>query len=69
MWINGVTTMAGAVLATSSLIVANEGIGGEYLPYTVAAIGGTAMVMSILGFWCARAHTAVDTHAVRWGYS
>ena len=51
MWINGVTTMAGAVLATSSMIVANEDLGGQYLPYTVAIIGVVAMVLSILGFW------------------
>ena len=54
MWMNGISIMAGAVLATSGLVVANEGLGGELLAYIVAALGGFSVVAGILGTHGAR---------------
>lgn len=54
MWMNGISIMGGAVLATSALIVANEHIGGELLAYIVAALGGFVVFAGVLGTHGAR---------------
>lgn len=54
MWINGLSIMGGAVLATSALVVANEHLGGDLLAYIVAALGGFAMFAGVLGTHGAR---------------
>lgn len=54
MWINGLSVMGGAVLATSALVVANENLGGELLAYIVAALGGFAVFAGVLGTHGAR---------------
>ena len=47
MWMNGLSIMGGAVLATSALIVANENLGGELLAYIVAALGAFSLTHSL----------------------
>jgi hypothetical protein len=54
IWMNGISIMGGAVLATSALVVANENLGGELLAYVVASLGGFAVFAGILGTHGAR---------------